>query len=150
VTQESNLQEELRKLSVELRLLEQTAETYQSRLNMMNAALTDLTYANMTLEGVEKEKEKAELLVPIGGGSYIKVKLGNPDKIVVGMGSGVSVEKSLGEAKSVIKERLEGLEKSRLSVQQQLAQVADRINKDRRRMDRLVASLREGNAPSNV
>jgi prefoldin subunit 5 len=50
----SKEEEELRKLSVEIRFLEQTAETLQSRINMLNAAITDLTYADMTLEGVEK------------------------------------------------------------------------------------------------
>ena len=44
-------EEELRKLSVEIRLLEQTAETLQGRINMLNAGLTDLSYARMTIEG---------------------------------------------------------------------------------------------------
>jgi prefoldin subunit 5 len=37
---------------------------------MVNAAITDLTYANATLDGIEKEKENVEMLVPIGGSSY--------------------------------------------------------------------------------
>jgi prefoldin alpha subunit len=143
-------EEELRKLSVEMRYLEQTADALQQRIGMVNAAITDLTYANMTLEGVEKEKENAELLVPIGGNSYIRAKLENPDKIIVGMGAGISVEKSLEEAKSIVKERLEGLEKTRLALQQQFAQVADRMNEDRNRVDTLLADLREGKAPKNV
>ena len=146
----SKEEEELRKLSVELRLLEQTAETLQSRINMMNAAITDLTYANMTLEGVEKEKENAELLVPIGGSSYVKVKLANPDKVVVGIGAGVSIEKPLPEAKSMLKERLDELEKTMLSAQQQFAQIAERINTGRNRLEGLLAALREEKAPSNV
>ena len=146
----SKEEEELRKLSVELRLLEQTAETLQSRINMMNAAITDLTYADMTLEGVEKEKENAELLAPIGGSSYVKVKLANPDKVVVGMGAGVSIEKPLPEAKSMLKERLDELEKTMLSAQQQFAQIAERINTGRNRLEGLLATLREEKAPSNV
>jgi len=146
----SKEEEELRKLSVELRLFEQTAETLQSRINMMNAAITDLTYADMTLEGVEKEKENAELLVPIGGSSYVKVKLANPDKVVVGMGAGVSIEKPLPEAKSMLKERLDELEKTMLSAQQQFAQIAERINTGRNRLEGLLATLREEKAPSNV
>ena len=50
---------------MEMRYLEQTAETLQQRMSMLNAAITDLSYANMTLEGVEKEKENAEMLVPL-------------------------------------------------------------------------------------
>jgi prefoldin alpha subunit len=139
-------EEELRKLSVEMRYLEQTAETLQQRIRMMNSAMTDLTYANITLEGLEKEKEKAELLVPIGGSSYVKVKLANPDKVVVGMGAGVSIEKTMPEAKAIVKERLGELEKTMQSAQQQFAQVAQRINAGRNRLESLLAAVRKGKA----
>jgi prefoldin alpha subunit len=135
-------EEEIRKISVELRLLEQTAETLQSRISMLNAVATDLTYANTALDSLEKEKENSELLVPIGGTSYVKAKLDNPDKIIVGIGAGVSVEKSRQEAKGVIKNRLEELEKARTATQQQFIQIADRINKDRERFETLVAAVR--------
>ena len=141
----SKEEEELRKLSVEMRFLEQTAETLQQRMSLMNAAITDLTYANMTLEGIEQEKENAELLVPIGGNSYIKVKLANPDKVVVGMGAGVSIEKTLPEAKVIVKERLDDLEKTMRSAQQQFAQVAERVNAGRNRLESLLSVVREGN-----
>jgi prefoldin alpha subunit len=140
----SKEEEELRKLSVEMRFLEQTAETLQQRISMVNAAMTDLTYANMTLEGIEKEKENAELLVPIGGSAYMKVKLASPDKVVVGMGAGVSIEKTLPEAKAIVKERLEELEKTMQSAQQQFGQVAQRINAGRSRVESLLATVREG------
>ncbi len=140
----SKEEDELRKLSVEMRFLEQTAETLQQRMSMMNAAITDLTYANMTLEGIEQEKENAELLVPIGGSSYVKVKLANPDKVVVGMGAGVSIEKTLPEAKAIVKERLDELEKTMRSAQQQFAQVAERVNAGRNRLESLLSTVREG------
>jgi prefoldin alpha subunit len=143
-------EEELRRLSVEMRILEQTAEALQSRISMINAVITDLTYANMTLEGMEKQKENAELLVPIGGNSYIKARLENPDKVTVGIGAGVSVEKTLQEAKEIIRKRLDDLEKSRTSLQQQFSQVIDRINEDRERFEELAAQLRKGTTSKNV
>ena len=140
----SREEEELRRLSVEMRYLEQTAETLQQRMGMINAALTDLTYANATLDGIETEKENAELLVPIGGSSYMKVKLASPDKVIVGLGAGISVEKTLTEAKTTLKERLEDLEKTMNSAQQQFSQVAERINSGRNRLESLLATVREG------
>lgn len=146
----SKEEDELRKLSVEMRLLEQTAETLQQRIGMLNAAITDLTYASATLEGVEKEKTDAELLVPIGGSSYIRVKLAEPDKVVVGAGAGVSIERSLSEAKSILRGRLDELEKSAVAAQQQFTRVAERINVGRNRLETLLSTVREGKAPSNV
>ena len=137
-------EEEVRKLSMQLRYFEQTAEGLQQRLGMLNAALSDLTYANMTLESIEKEKENAEMLIPIGGSNYIGVKLATPDKVVVGMGAGVSIEKTLPEAKVIVKERIEELQKTQVSAQQQLSQIAERINQDRNRMESLLSGIREG------
>lgn len=146
----SKSEEELRKLSVEIRFLEQTAEAAQSRINVINAVITDLNYANMALEGLEKEKENAELLVPIGGNSYIRAKLDNPDKLIVGMGAGVSAERTLQESKEIVKKRLENLEKTRDSLQQQLSQVAERLGADRERFDSLVGELRQEKASKDA
>jgi prefoldin alpha subunit len=111
---------------------------------MVNAAITDLTYANMTLDGIEKEKENAELLVPIGGSSYVKVKLADSNKVIVGMGAGVSIEKTLQETKTTLKERLDELEKTMNSAQQQFSKVVERINSGRNRLETLLATVREG------
>jgi prefoldin alpha subunit len=146
----SKSEEEFRKLNIELRLLEQTAEALQSRTNMINSALADLAYAQMALEGLEREDEKSELLVPIGGTSYIRAKLDNPDRVIVGMGAGVSVEKTRQEAKEIIKKRQQDLDKARISVQQQFAQVAERISQDRERIEALVAMAREGKTQQDV
>ena len=146
----SKNEEEFRRLNLELRLLEQTAETLQSRMNMINAAATDLRYAQTTLEGLDKENEKSELLVPVGGTSYIRARLDSPNQVIVGMGAGVSVEKTREEAKGIIKKRLEDLEKARASVQQQFAQVAEKINQDREKAEALVAAAREGKTQEDV
>jgi len=144
VTQKAQAEEELRKLSIEMRYLEQTAEILQQRITMVNAALTDATYANATLDGIEQQKENAELLVPIGAGSYVRAKLADSNKVIVGMGSGVSVEKTLAEAKATLKERLDELENTLNSAQQQFSQVAQRINTGRERLDSLLSTVREG------
>jgi prefoldin alpha subunit len=136
-------EEELRRINIELRLLEQTAEAFQSRIDMINAVITDLMYANLSLEGLEKEKKNSELLVPIGGSSFVKARLGNSDKLIVGMGAGVSVEKTMQEAKEIIKQRLENTEKTRLSFQQQLSQVTGKMSEGRERFESLVAELRK-------
>jgi prefoldin alpha subunit len=144
LVQRAPAEEELRKLSVEMRYLEQTAEALQQRIGMVNAAITDLTYANATLDGIEKVKENSEMLVPIGGSSYVKVKLADPSKVIVGVGSGVSIEKTIADAKTDLKERLDELEKTLNSAQQQFSQVAERINTGRGRLETLLSSAREG------
>lgn len=147
---ESREEQELRSLSVQLRIHEQNAENIQTNMNMINSIIADLSYANMALEGLETEKENSEILVTVGGNSYIRAKLVSPDKVIVGMGAGVSVEKTLPEAKEILKKRLENLDKNRQMLQQQLAQVAQRMNDDRERFEGLLGKLREGKPAKDV
>jgi len=142
--------EAFRSVAVELQILEGTAETLQSRLNFVNAALTELNIARMTLEGVEKESPDAPLFVPIGGGSFIKAKLDSNDKVIVGAGAGVSVERSAGEAMETLKNRIGELEKTRTSIQQQLMQVVGRIQEDRARLQDLSARVSQAGRKSGV
>lgn len=146
----SRVEEDFRKRSIELRILEQNAETLQSRISMINTIITDVTYANMTLEGLKKQEKNAELLVPIGGSSYVKAKLGTSDKITVGLGAGVSVEKTLQEAKEIISKRLEELEKTKNSFQQQLLKVVERINQNKEELETLAGKLQKETPTKNV
>ncbi|MDR1992254.1 MAG: prefoldin subunit alpha [Nitrososphaerota archaeon] len=142
MTQRTPAEEELRKLSVEMRYLEQTADILQQRITMINTAIADLTYANTTLDSVENEQKNTEMLVPIGGSSYVKVSLADTDKVIVGLGSGVSVEKTLPDAKVTLKERLDELEKNMISAQQQFNQVVERISSGRNKLESLLADSR--------
>jgi len=135
-------EEDIRRLAVELRLLETTVESLRSRINFVNAAFAELNLANKTLEGFEKEEKDAPLFVPIGGGSYIKAKLEDTDKVVYGVGAGIAIEKTLKEAKEGIANRISELEKTRRSLEQQLAQVLRRIEEDQTRFQELTAELR--------
>jgi prefoldin alpha subunit len=131
----SNDEEIFRRLLTELRLLEGTAEALQSRVNLVNAAITELSFASATIEGLEKEKEGTPLLVPIGGGSFIKAEAATTETLVVGMGAGVSVEKSREEAKQIVDKRIAELDKSMNALQQQAGQVMERMRLVRQQLD---------------
>ncbi len=146
----SSEEEIFRRLVVELRMLEGTAEALQSRVNLVNAALTELRVSSMTLEGLEKEKKDAQLFVPIGGGSYVKAKLASADKVIVGIGADVALEKTLKDAKENLGNRIAELEKTRTSLGQQLGQVIEKIREDRTRLEELTAKLREREGARDV
>jgi len=141
-------EEAFRKTATEVRLLEATAESIQSRINFVNAALTELNYAKMNLEGLEKEEIETSLLVPIGGGSYIKAKIESKDIVVVGIGAGVAIEKTMKEAKETLSKRIEQLEKLLGRLQQQLAQVAQKVQEDRAKLEEMSQRIARRQQPS--
>ena len=139
----SSDEETFRRLAVELRILEGTAEALQSRINLVRAALTELRVASTTLEGVEKEKKEAPLLVPIGGGSYVKAKLESTEEVIVGIGADVAIERTLKEARENLENRIADLEKTGNSLGQQLNEVIGKIQEHRTDLEEVTAKLRQ-------
>lgn len=137
----SSDEETFRKLLTDLRRLEGTAEALQNRINLVNAAVTELSFASRTIEGLENEKKGSPLLVPIGGGSFVKAEVATTESLVVGMGAGVSVEKQREEAKQIVKRRIEELQTSRNTLQQQLGQVVERMQTYRQQLDEISIRL---------
>ena len=135
---------------MESRYLEETVNEIQQRINMTNAALTELKVSNLTMEGLEKEKKGTELFVPIGGGSYVKAKLETSKKVVVGVGADVAVEKTVKEAKEELETRIAELEKTREGLGQQLRQVFGRIQQNRTMMEEITAKLRKEGEQTGV
>lgn len=127
-------EEELRKLMMEIRILEGSVNTIQSRLRVVNAASEDTMGATKTLESVKDEKKGTEILVPVGAGSLLKVEITDVEKTVFGVGAGVCIEKSIESSIKDLNERQEELEKLSNSQQQQLAQLLTRIESSKNRL----------------
>jgi len=134
----ANEEEEIRRMLFELRLLEGSARTIESRLAVVDTALSEILIANSTLEGIKNKPKSTEALVPVGAGSFIRVELADSEKIVMGVGAGVSLEKSVDDSIESLKNRQDDLEKLRTSLQQQLSQIASRIEDERRTLSDLV------------
>lgn len=145
-------EQELQRLMVEMRILEGTMESLRSRMNLVAATLNDLNLASMTLEGIGKEKVDASIYVPVGGGSYIKARLESTDKIIYGVGAGVSIEKTIEEVKESTSNRISQLNKTRQSLEQQLSQVLKKADEDQNRLRELSEKLqrRSGIGAPNV
>jgi prefoldin alpha subunit len=74
----------------------------------------------------------------LGAGSFVKTELADTEKIVMGIGAGVAVEKNIDDSIFELKNRQAELERIRNSVQQQLGQVATRLEDDRSRISELI------------
>lgn len=130
--------EDFQKSLVQLRVYEGSARALQARLEIVNAALNEFSLASTTLEGVKTQKTDEDALIPVGGGSYVRVRLSDISKIVMGIGAGVAVEKPIEDSVIEIKERIADLDKVRTSLQEQLSQALFRIEEGREKLGELV------------
>ncbi len=136
----SSEDETIRQLLVEIRLLEGSARAIQSRLEVINAAISEMTVARNTLEGVRSLSNDADTLVPVGGGSFLRAKLADVKKVVVGVGAGVAIEKDVDTSIEELKGRLDALQKAGTDLQTQFVQAATKLEDDRAKLNELVRS----------
>lgn len=131
-------EEQLRQGLVQQRVYEGSARTLQARLEIINAAMNEFALASSTLEGIKSQKSDADALIPVGGGSFVRAKLADVSKIVVGVGAGVAIEKPIDLSITEIKDRIADLDKARTTLQEQLTQTLIRLEENREKLNEIV------------
>jgi len=108
-------------------------EQYKEQLNQLDmqsqylqAALMDYNKAKLTLENLKKTDKDLEILLPIGGGTFIDASAKKSSKVLVDIGSGLVSEKNYDDAIKKIDERVKNLEKT----QEKLAQMIEQVQQE--------------------
>ena len=104
--------EERKKLEAmvnELNMYQRQAEVLNQQMETVKSTIADLNIASETLETI-KDKKDTETLVPIGAGSFIITEIKNTDEVIVGLGAGVAVKRTIDNAKESIKDQKTDLE----------------------------------------
>lgn len=116
----------LRQLSVELRILEDTIGVLRRRFELVQTSILDFRRAGSTLEALKKMKVNQPALIPIGANSYVQAKISDVGKAIIHVGAQVYTEKDIDDATKYVGDRLSELEKAELSIRQQLATATQR------------------------
>src|SRR5438552_17848988 len=90
-----NLDEEMRQLLVEIRMLEGSARVLSSRLDIVTGALSETQTAKQTREGTKESGKNVEMLIPIASGSLVKAKLEENQNVILGAGAELGIEKTV-------------------------------------------------------
>jgi len=136
--------EEVNRLVAEVQLLEATINALNSRLELTEAALNESRMALETLKAIKDAKKGDSILVPIGADSYIFAKVDSTEKVIVGVGANVRVEKSIESSIEMVDQRINRLEQIRKALEQQLLQASQRLGEARERLERLIRAREVG------
>ena len=143
-----NLDEEMRQLLVEIRMLEGSARVLSSRLDIVTGALSETQTAKQTLEGTKESGKGVEMLIPVGSGSFVKAKLEDPQHIIIGVGAGVCIEKTVEDSIKDLNMRATDFDKARINVTQQLNQIINQTEDYRARLEEL--ARQKGGGPVEI
>ncbi|MBM3309081.1 MAG: prefoldin subunit alpha [Candidatus Altiarchaeales archaeon] len=135
---DEQLQETLMRIEGGKKQLE--ALIQQSRV--IEAAMVELNSAVEVLEQVKKKKIGDEILVPIGGESFIKVSLKDNENVIAGIGAKVSVEKNIDDAVKTLKDRAEEIGKTLVKVRENAVSINSQMEELSRSAQEMLENAR--------
>ena len=132
-------QAEVQSLLLRLRQYQAQAEATLRQLNVVNQAIEEINRAVETIKYMKNLQNGDELIVPIGAGSFIYATLSDTNKVIVGIGGGISAEKSPDDAIKHLERRREELQKT----QQELTNLMQRIEMEAQRIQARLQEIAE-------
>ena len=98
-------------------------EYYKEQLNSIDmqaqylqAAIADFYKAKLTVEQLHTTLDQSEILIPIGGGTFLNGSLNDSSKVLVDIGAGLVTEKTIDDAIKKIEERIKSLQENQEKV----------------------------------
>ena len=103
----------------EQRVLEERINELQSSIGMFQDTLASYRTGLSVLEELETKEVGDKILFSVGGAVYIEAQILNKENVIRSLGSGIRVEQSLEEAKTVLTDRIEQLNTSLSQLRQE-------------------------------
>ena len=89
----------------------------------IQAAIMDYNKARLTIEQLNKLEKETEMIIPIGGGTFINTTAKKQEKILVDIGAGIVTEKTYEEAIKKVDERIQNIEKSQARIDEMMQNI---------------------------
>ena len=122
-------EEDVRRLLMVYQQYQAEAEAIVRQLGLFQLSVEGCEKALKAVEAMETAEEGQEMLVPIGQDSFVHAKLATKDKVIVGVGAGVSIEKSNAEAKESLNKRKAQLSEASAKLNQTLSKIEQEMGK---------------------
>ena len=121
-------QQRLQALVNELNMYQQQAELLQQQMEAMQATLGELESLENTVSAL-KEGDNLETLVPVGAGSFVNAEIKNTDEIIMSVGAGVAITKTIDDAQKTITSQKEEIRDAMAKMSKNIQTLNDMINK---------------------
>jgi len=116
-------EEEVRQMMATLDFYRGQLEGLAEQGQIIQMSLQENIRARETLKEYMNAGEGSEILVPVGGDSFVQAKVSSSDKVLVGMGSGITLEKTIDSALETIEKRIEELTQTASTIAEKRSQM---------------------------
>jgi prefoldin alpha subunit len=90
----------------------QQLESIDMQLQYLQSTLAEYQRAKITVEQLHAMDENAELLIPVGAGTFVNGSLKNASNVLIGVGAGIVIEKPVDEAVVKLEERMKRIQEN--------------------------------------
>jgi prefoldin alpha subunit len=139
-------QQQLQRIYTEQQITESNISVLQQRIEIIQAYLTNYQSGLMVLNEIEGKKEGEEMMMNVGGNIFVEAKLVNPSTVARGIGSGVRIEQSTGDAKKALQSSIEGLEKQYQSLTEEYQKLVTRASALNSQFQQLAAQVQNSSS----
>jgi len=129
-------------------------EAYRNQLNsllqqhqILTASRQDHIRARESLEGVDRAPPNAEMLLPLGGETYVRGSVDRDAPVLIGVGSGIVAEMERPKVVELVSQRVVRIEQALRDLEGQMSTLDERIQALSQRLDSLA---REAGGPGDV
>lgn len=134
-------EQKFREILSQLNLYEQQAQILEDRLMLLNQMLEEARRTTTALDEVKNMSPDHEVLVSLGAGTFLKVKVAEREKVIFQIGAGIVVEKNIDDVKARLSERQGELERELQNTAQQLDATVRRARELNRQLQELAAKI---------
>jgi prefoldin alpha subunit len=124
----------------------QQMEMLSQQLQMIESGRAEAAAAVETL-GALAASGDGTVLLPVGGGASLRVKVVEPDRVLLSIGASVVVERESAEARSFLEDRMLEMEASSKRLSETLGKIQGQANEVARRLDQIYRAVQQGQAP---
>jgi prefoldin alpha subunit len=137
---EQQVQEDLMRLEAYRNQLNALIQQYQ----ILSSSRTEHARARESLEGVDRSDPLAEMLIPLGGETFVRGSIARDEPVLIGIGSGIVVEMNRAQVTELLAQRSIRIEQAVREIEGQMAGLDERIQLLSRRLDEIARSQSGG------
>jgi prefoldin alpha subunit len=112
----------------------QQAEIFSRQLEMIEQKRIESLAAIESMKALTADRDSPALL-PLGGGTMVRVKVSDPEKVLVNIGSDVVVQRTNGEAITFLQEKITEMEAMEKKVAQTIGELRAQMGEIARRIE---------------
>jgi prefoldin alpha subunit len=132
-------EEEITKNLTMIEYYKQQLESIDAQLQYLSTVLAEYQRAKVTVEQLHAADPNTEVLIPLGGGTFVNGSVKDTSNVLIGIGSCLVVEKSVDDALKKLDERIKKIQEN----QEKIVSIGQRIQTDAEELSQKTQKMME-------